>query len=297
MNKRPDFQAELTVDEFRVVQEAVPDLMLPVSLGVGTLEESGPDVDIRRSAALEALAGRQLLRSMPGGAGDPHPLLLLALGLPSMAVHAMWVQSWTPTESSQTLVSISDQLMSAVTVTVARATDSPQTFAHECVDGRVTISLGSLALLVDHLDGLLAETPLEPVGVRTVTVLIGLVESRTLIAAIRAGDHLVVEQLAAQFGAADAVPVLRSLAATMESGLRLRVFRKPGTPLYSAEWFQGTTGEWVSMRVLANSPGEVTAQTLIDAGQVQVSRRHRSALLADILSVVTTLALEGERVR
>lgn len=301
MNDAPEFRAELTLDEYRVVQLGAPDLVLPASLGVGTLAESGPDVATRLSAAHATLSLRQLLAEGPtgtaAGSGDPHPLLLIALTLPLKAAHAMRVQSWTPTESSQTLVSISGGLMSAVTITLPRSKDSPETSARTSADGRVTISFGALSLLVDHLDGLLAGSPTEPAGVRALTVEIGLVESRTLIAAIRAGDHVIVEQLATQFGAMSVIPLLRSLASTMESGLRLRVFAKPGKPLYSAEWFQTTTGDWVSLRVLAPRTEAVTAQSLVDAGQVQLSRRHRSALLADILSVVTTLALEVERVR
>ncbi|SEN55670.1 hypothetical protein [Cryobacterium luteum] len=214
--KQPHFQAELALDEYRVVLQAAPDLVMPASLRVGTLAESGPDADRRGSAAVAALTGRQLLGRTAVGpgdvAGDPHPLLLVALGLPLMAVQAMRVQSWTPTESSQTVVSVAGRLMSAVTVTVPRCTDSPQISARASEHGRVAISLGSLSLLVGHLDGLLAAAPPEPAGMRALTVQLGLVESRTLIAAIRTGDDLVTEQLATQFGATAAVPLLRSLA-------------------------------------------------------------------------------------
>ena len=296
----PEFKAELSLDQFRVALEHSPDIMLPVSLDVGTLDGSAAhhpsSADERRTAGLAELTEQGVFDP---DTGTVHPLLRLALALPVAAEYAMHVQSWTPTTSSQTLISITGALMSEITITVKRSADSALTEVRETTEGTVHVTTGPLKLIVERVGALLEDTPPEPTDVAPLTVEIGLVESRSLIAAIQQGDPLVVEQLAAQLGVTAAVPLLRPLATTMEAGLRLRVTERPGLPRYSGEWFQGTTGSWFSMQVLGarDAEGELTAESLTDGGRLRIARVPRSAITTEVLGIVTTISIAETHAR
>jgi hypothetical protein len=286
------FAAELSLDEVRVLLEAAPaGFVVPAALAVGTIESSGPDAATRRDAAMTALTGRSLLDP------DVHPLLLLALGMPSGARHALQVQAWTPATSSQTLVSVAGALASIITVAVARSATETSTDVAATTTGSVSVAIGDLPLVVHRLDHLLDDAPPEPRGVRPLTVTVGLVESRSLIEAVREGDDAVVAQLAELFHAGDAVPILRGLAATAEAGIRMRSYLDRGRPFRRANFVQTATGAWVAMRVLARPgpDGSVTAQSLTDGGRVELGRFRRSSITAEIVSMVTAFELEDVR--
>lgn len=295
MEQDPEFDAHLTLDEFRLVLESAPaEVVVPAALSAGTFESSGADATTRRETARNTLTERGLM-----DIGGLHPLIVLALTMPLAARSAIQVQSWTPETSSQTLVSSAGRLVSIVTVTVERVKTLPATDVRTVTAGSATITVGGLPLVVDRLDHLLDDAPPEPAGVRPLSVTLGLVESRSLVEAVRQGDDEVVAQLAELLGAARAVPILRTLAATAESGLRLRAFVEHGRPLFRASWFQGSTGAWVTMRVLAgrDGGGEVSAQSLTDAGRLELGRFRRSAITAELISVVSAFEVEAARGR
>lgn len=263
----PAFNATFTLDEFRVLQTELPELTLPASLDVGTIADSVGDgsADERRERAVESLRATC----------DPtDPLLRLALTLPVAAEYSIHVQAWTPSTTSQTMVALNPSVTSVITIMLPRDTTADFSSPHSSHGGTVQVTLGSRSIIVGELLSLLDEAPAEPARVEPTTVRIGVVESRSLIEAIKQGDAEVVEQLALQFQAADALPLLRPLAATMEARFRMHVFAQPGRPVFSTEWFQASTTEWVTARLSAtaeHSDGKVTAQTITDT---EIGRAH-----------------------
>lgn len=296
----PSFTAELTLDEFRYLVELTPPIPLPVSLTVGSLggsSTSDDDLDRRRTSARIALETKNLL-TVPAGRDDPtelrHPLLLLALALPLAAQHAIQVQSWTPGTSSETLICVADGIASTVTITLERSDDLPSTQISTARDGVVRIVLGSLALIVEAIEGLLEGTPREPGKVEPLMVEVGLVESRSIIEAIRSGDPAVVDQVAGLFDALAALPLLRSLAATMEAGIRIRAYDH-GILGFTADWVQSESGEWIGFRLLGSpdANGETTAQSVVDSARVELTRRRRNMVGADLISLVSSYQMEA----
>lgn len=303
----PAFSAELTLDEFRVVAECAPELVLPSILHLGSLEESAsegtPPVEERRAAALESLIARKLVSAVAESSGQRtveqihtgtlslHPLLHSALMVPLVAHTAIRVQSWIPKTSSQSLVALGGVVASTMTVTLDRARDAEITDPRRQTTGFVDIRVGPLSSAVDALIALLEGAPPEPENVRVVSIRLGLVESRSLIEAIRQGDDVVVSQMATQLDANDAVEILRAMAATMEAGFRLQVSERPGAVIHEVDWVQATSNEWVSMRIVPpDGATEVTAELLTGEGQVEIVRASRSMITAEILSVMSTVA-------
>ena len=287
----PSFTADLTLDEFRLVRELNSDLELPLALAVGGFSD-----DAGKSAERRHLARASLVQSKLVGSDDEatHPLLVLALSMPMGPQHAIQVQSWTPTTSSQTVITVIANLMSSVTVTLERSKDAATTDPFTAVSGAVRVVLGDLGLIVQSIQDLLAGSAPAPDRVVPMTVEVGLVESRSLIDGIRTGDAAVVDKLASLFSAHEAVPLLRSLAATMESGARIRA-SDPAGPRYSADWVQASTGEWVGFRLLGNPEmdSDPSAQAIVDGARVELTRRRVPTFIADILSLASSYRLEG----
>jgi hypothetical protein len=214
--------------------------------------------------------------------------------MPMGPEHAIQVQSWTPATSSQTVISVVGDLMSSITVTLDRSKNAATTEPRAAVAGRVRVALGGLGLMVDSIQDLLAGSSVEPDRVIPMTIEIGLIESRSLIDGIRTGDAAVIDKLATLFSAHDAVPLLRSLAATMESGVRIRA-SDPAGPRYSADWVQASTGEWVGFRLLGNPElgGDSSAQAVVDGTRVELTCRRTPSFVADVLSLASSYQLEG----
>jgi len=223
-----------------------------------------------------------------------HPLVLMALTVPLAARYSVQVQSWTPTTSSQTLMSITSSLTSAVTISIPRSTSDPVTDVRSARAGEVRIRVGPVSIVTAEVDALLSGAPPEPVGVRPARAEVSLVESRALMEAIRLPNQAVVGQLATQFDAVEAVPLLRLLAATMEAGFRMHVYAVPGRPLRAIEWFQAPTGEWVTLRLIParDAEGVVTAEALTDEGRVEIVRQRRSVIVAESVAVVSAMVKE-----
>lgn len=290
----PRFTADLTLDEFRLIRELTPDLDVPLNIEVGGFGGDSAQSDARRRSARESLALNQLL----GGDDQPvHPLLVLALSMPMGPEHAIQVQSWTPGTSSQTVISVIGDLMSSITVTLDRSKDAASTDPRTALAGVVHVSLGDLGRIVESIQGLLEGSAAVPDRVVPATFQIGLVESRSLIDGIRTGDVAVLDKLATMFSAHDAVPLLRSLASTMESGVRIRA-SDPAGPRYSADWVQASTGEWVGFRILGSPQlgADPSAQAIMDEARVELTRRRTPTFVADVLSLTSSYALEGARV-
>lgn len=226
--------------------------------------------------------------------GAVHPLLLMALSVPWAAQYSVQVQSWTPTTSSQTLMSVTSSLTSVVTISIPRSTSDPVTDVRASSVGEVRIRVGPISIVAVEVQALLDVAPPEPVGVRPARAEVGLVESRALIEAIRLPDSAVLEQLAVQFDAVAAVPLLRLLAATMEAGFRMHVYAVPGRPLRAIEWFQAPTGEWVTLRLIParDADGVVSAESLTDDGRVEIVRQRRSVIVAESVAVVSAMVKE-----
>ncbi|TFB85331.1 hypothetical protein E3O44_14215 [Cryobacterium algoricola] len=294
MSDEPQFDVTLTLDEFRVLLECAPETVLPASLAVGVLDASVASQS-RRDTARIALGTRNLVDAESA----PHPLLAMALAMPLVADSSIQVQSWNPATTAWTLVALAGRSMALFTIELPRSRTEPVTDALTATVGEITITLGPVALVSGRLGALLADSPAAAPGFSPVRVEIGLVESRSILAAIRRGDHALVDRLAAQFGAAAAVPVLRSLAGTMEAGFRLHSFVRPGTPVRALEWFQSSSGDWLSMHLAASADadGTVTPQALVDTGRVLIQRQRHRDITAELLNLISTVTIGASHVR
>ncbi len=300
------FRAELTLDEFRVLGECKRDLFVHPLLQLGTLEDSGsvdgPSVAERRATALTGLEDRQMIFAAAAEStvksesqhSDSvwvvNPLLVSALMFPLVATTAIKVQSWTPKTSSQSLVGAHESLASMFTVTVDRRTGAASTDPRNETAGLLKIQVGPVLSVTDALIALIDAAPPEPPEVKPMSVRLGLVASRSIIEAIHQGDDAVVARIAQQFDAADAVGILRTLAATMEAGFHMQVSVRPGQVVRDIEWVQSTANEWVTMRlVVPDGAGEVTADLLTTEGEVDIRRDTRSLISAEIVSMMITI--------
>lgn len=302
------FSADLTLDELRFVAECFPDLALPPILQLGSFEESSsddiPSVEDRRTAVQDSLTDRALIATdtaqssedtaddtSPATPWQLNPLLRSALVFPLVAQSAIRVKSWIPKTSSQTLVAVSGSIAATMTVTLSRDRGADTTDPRTQTVGQLSIRLGPLSSVTDALIALIDEAPAEPKDLRPGSRRVGLVASRSIIEAIRQGDDLVVARLAEQFDAVDAVGVLRTLAATMETGFHLQVSVRPGRIVHEVEWVQSSKNEWVTMRIVVpGNPTTVNAEVLTDDGQVEILSGSRSMIVNEILSVLSSIA-------
>lgn len=312
----PRFDVTLTLDEFRVIAACIPTGGLHRALNIGSIVDSSrgeqPAAE-RETTARAALESRALLTADSAGTLAVHPLLMLSLLSVAPADHTISIQSWTPGFSSQTTVSVVGNLASVVTFTLPRRGNSKPPSIHTAQSGTAQISLGAPSIIVAAVDKLLVLSAPEPSPVTPLRVTIGLVESRSLIEALRRGDSVAVGRITTLFRAQSAVPLLLTLAASFESGMRIRAFDR-GAPRFSSTWAQSSKGEWIGFRLLGparrpedagaaaksapkqiKSQGQIDRQSLVESGRIELTRQHRTMIAADLVSLVISYTISENK--
>ena len=274
---------ELTVNELRAVCELVPELALPAGYTLGDLTEgkTGPDDEESLSAALASLTERGLVSHE--GDGDKEsvsPGLLFALTLHSVAEHAIRLFAWSPKDESRELVSVNRGACAGLRRVQVRGSQPGDSST------RIIVTFLYLGELAKHLlelvadKSLVAKTPLQ-------STTMGLVESRALLEAIRAGDQEFLQSLSARLDAQAGVELMSGLTRQMDSGLHLELLDKEARCLYIGDWFRGDDG-WISMTMIPER-FPVSGQSIAESGRIRLAKASRVLIRADLLELVAGL--------
>jgi hypothetical protein len=284
----------LTLPETQLLRDHLPGLILPAFVPATPLDESA-------DAAATALAGLQSRQLLDGDASLADAdwskrmpsVLLLGLSLQMTGRLVFQVQSWSPAADGglTTLLNnttVTETLCAGMTV---------QSSTGPTVPG-VDVSVAPVSGLYPALTGLL---PPESAALAraagtgaTGAVSVGLVESRALIAAIRAGDERVVASITAGFHAEGARDVLQDLSGAMGTGYRVKAFSTTGTggALFARDWFRGPRG-WLKLSVSVPPPEPgapaPTPQAVTDEGRVTIRRTDADGIRQDLLGLVAEI--------
>jgi hypothetical protein len=151
---------------------------------------------------------------------------------------------------------------------------------------RIIVTFMYLGELTKHLlelvvnDSLGAKAPL-----RSTTI--GLVESRALLEAIRAGDQEFLQSLSARLDVQADVELMSGLTRQMDSGFHLELLDKGARCLYLGDWFRGDDG-WISMTMIPER-FPVSGQTIAESGRMRLAKVSRALIRADLIELVAGL--------
>ncbi len=272
---------ELSVDELRAVCELVPELVLPSGYTVSDLSSSpvDPDDDAALAAGCASLKRRGLVsRQADGDQEGVAPALLFALSLHAVAERAIRIFAWSPADESRELISINRGACAGLRRVQVRGSGDPET--------RIVVTFMYLGELTKHLLELVADnSPGMNAPLKSTTI--GLVDSRALVEAVRAGDQEFLASLGSRIGAGDDVDLMSGLTRQMDAGFHLELLDKEAHCLYMGDWFRGDDG-WISMTVI---PGQfpVSGQSLAESGRMRLAKVSRSLIRADLLELVAGL--------
>jgi hypothetical protein len=285
----------LTLPEVQLLRDHLPGLSLPAFVPAAALEDS-EDEAASPAVVLAALQSRQLLDDEATLADDDWSkrmpsVLLLALSLQMTGRLVFQVQAWRPGAAGGLLdtllnnTTVTDTLCAGMTVRASTGADVPE----------AELTVAPVSGLYPTLAELLPPEPTEhgrPAGtVSTGAASLGLVESRALIAAIRAGDERVVASITADFHAEGARDVLQDLSGAMGTGYRIKAFSSVGAggALFARDWFRGPRG-WLKLSVAVPPPepgaAAPTAQAVTDEGRVTIRRTDADGIRQDLLGLV-----------
>ena len=274
---------ELSLNELRAVCDLVPELALPAGYTVNDLVPTPDDGDpAAQVSSLEAgyasLKARGLILRQADSEHDAVvPALLFALSLHGVADRAIRLFSWSPVDEVRELISVNRGACAGLRRIQRRGVRAgdPNT--------RVVVTFMYLGELAKHLLELVADSSS---GMNTPprSTTIGLVESRALVEAVRAGDQQFLQSLASRLDAEADVELMSGLTGQMNAGFHLELLDKEARCLYLGDWFRGTDG-WISMTV---APGEfpVSGQSLAESGRMRLAKVSRSLIRADLIELV-----------
>lgn len=279
----------LTVAELRFVVDRVAELSLPSFLSPGDLEGAQADSDgsdVGDSAVFRSLQAKGVVDEDAEFSDNDltsvvSPVLVAGLGLHNLARFFLDVKAWSEAESNRLWVSVSGSLCAGFRVVSDRRPVGGESTQS------VEVTLFPLNQLVEFL---LEPVSADPVRVVPASAVVGLVESRSIIEALRRGEPAVAASIAQTFHCEDAVPLLSELVGSMEHGFKVLLFNHEGRAIFSADWFRGEGG-WLKMGLVAPPGGEsLSARSLADNGRISVTRAGVDFLRADLLSMVVSLA-------
>lgn len=268
---------DLSLDELRAVRDHLPGLVLPSFVPEGT---PSPGVD-----TVSALVERGVLTTVPAAdasswSEDLDAPFLLSLALQDAAAIVIQVSAWTPT--STTAHSTVIQATAASHLTVWTGADHG--------DARARVRGTVLDLAWQTLASLVPE--LQVVDRVRGTTTVSTVASQAIVDAIAGRDARVLDAVVKELHVpADAVPLFRGLAEPVRHGFRVKAFTLDSGPVFAGNWFGTSTG-WLRMSVgldAAARTGEVTPETITDAGTVTVTAQTDEDIRTELLSLVAGL--------
>ncbi len=261
---------ELTVNELRAVCELVPELLLPSGYTVGDLGPAEPDQDEGSAleSAFDSLRQRGLVnRRADSDTDDVAPGLLFALSLHAVAERSLRAFAWSPKDESRELISVNRGACAGLRRVQARGSGSGDRTT------RIVVTFMYLGELAKHLLELVADNSIGNRGPLKSTI-IGLVESRALVEAVRAGDQELLASLTERLDAHADAELMSGLTRQLDAGFHLELLSKEARCLYVGDWFRGEDG-WISMTV---DPGRfpISGQSIAESGRMRLARVTRS---------------------
>jgi hypothetical protein len=272
-------QFELTLDELRLLRDRIPGLVLP-----SFIQPVPPDDEDAAFASLRAggLVGDTTVSCEADWTGTIAPAVTYALALQMMGDFVLQIDGWSPNQVTAHSSTVTRGVASGLTAvaTTTQPDPLPSTVVALTLAPVANLSK-SLADLIPSTEGMSAAPSGKPVTV-------GLVESRALVAAIRAGDPRVIGAVAAEIHSPGAQEALGPLAGPLTSGFRAKVFTPSGGCVYSGDWFLGTTG-WLKISVAASPDpsGSVTAESVTDTGTVTITAVTAESIEIQLLNLVS----------
>ncbi|WP_205245046.1 hypothetical protein [Leifsonia tongyongensis] len=272
---------ELSIDELRAVCELVPELVLPSGYTASDLSPLPDDAneDTAIAAGHASLKERGLVG--PQADGDPEgvaPALLFALSLHAVAERALRIFAWSPAEESRELISVNRGACAGLRRVQRRGALDPT--------ARIVVTFMYLGELTKHLLELVADNSPGTNSPLTSTT-IGLVDSRAVVEAVRAGNQEFLASLTSRSGDDQDVELMSGLTRQMDAGFHLELLDREARCLYMGDWFRGDDG-WISMTVI---PGQfpVSGESLAESGRMRLAKVSRSLIRADLLEMVAGL--------
>ncbi|MBF4583116.1 hypothetical protein ITJ54_10590 [Curtobacterium sp. VKM Ac-2865] len=268
---------DLSLDELRAVHDHLPGLVLPSFVPEGTSTADAGLVDV--------LVAKGVLTAMPTPAAeswseDLDAPFLMTLALQNAGAIVIQVSAWTPT--STTAHSTVIQATAASHLTVWTGADHG--------DARARVRGTVLDLAWQTLASLVPE--LQVVDRVRGTTTVSTVASQAIVDAIAGRDARVLDAVVKELHVpADAVPLFRGLAEPVRHGFRVKAFTLDSGPVFAGNWFGTSTG-WLRMSVgldAAARTGEVTPETITDAGTVTVTAQTDEDIRTELLSLVAGL--------
>ncbi|HEY8911830.1 hypothetical protein [Lacisediminihabitans sp.] len=271
---------ELTLDELSLLREHIPGLVLPSFIQSNAVPDEGAAFAAMRK---RELVGEATIASEVDWTATIAPAVKLALALQMSGDFIFQVTAWTDTEVTAHSSTVTGGVASGLTAASAR-----QNAQAPLAPAGIVLTLAPVAVLSKSLAELLPSTAGAPVAPSSGPLTVGLVESRALVAAIRAGDPRVIDAVAADIHAADAQTVFSQLAGPITAGFRVKVFTLSGGCVYSGDWFLGANG-WLKISVAASPApnASVTAQSVTDGGSVTISAVTAKSIEVELLSLVS----------
>ncbi|MFC5928609.1 hypothetical protein D6T64_21570 [Cryobacterium melibiosiphilum] len=290
-----DSRVDLTVAELRLIRDHIPGLLLPDFLPPAATETaaaaaSGQALDRLRAAGLVTAAATL---AEPDWTDAVMPALRVPLALQMAGDFVFQVSAFTPAERTDHASTVTRGACSGLTVITPRlsATDAAAraVVALTPVD-RLWTSLCELVpgeLVPGAVANPAAEASAAPSPVPSVAI--GLVESRALIAAMRAHDRSVIDALATELHVErPARQLLEDLSGSLDTGFRVKAFTATGC-VYSHDWFLGPRG-WITVRLsVSGAAADISATDVVDGGTVRLTRARREDIRVDLLGIVATL--------
>jgi hypothetical protein len=270
---------ELALDELSMLRDHIPGLILPSFIR--------PSLGRDESVLFESLRERELidertLASEADWTATIAPAVRLALALQMSGDLVFHITAWNATELIEHSSTVTRGVASGLTVATARRNGQLSLRPAD-----VTMTLAPVAALATLLAELVPSTTEVDGAPSGALVTMGLVESRALVAAIRAGDPRVIGAVASEVHAPQGPTVFSQLAGPITTGFRMKVFTPSGGCVYSGDWFLGAN-TWLKISVAAPSTNaSPTAQSITDSGAVTISAVTARSIEVELLSLVS----------
>ena len=290
----------LTLPELLLLREHLPGLVLPAFVPATRMGDSVND-----GASPADLLARLQSRQLVDGEADLTEadwsqrlpsVLLLGLSLQMTGQLVFQVQAWSGGASGGLATTahsttVTETVCAGLTLRSPAGAEAPT----------VAVTVAPLSGLYPSLAELIPADPAADtrpgIAISAGAVSLGLVESRALIDAIRAGDERVVASLTTEFHTEGARDVLQDLSGAMGTGYRIKAFGTADTAadrvLFSRDWYRSPRG-WLKMSVTlprpeGDSPPVSTAQALTDTGRVTIRRTSAAGIRQDLLGLIAEI--------
>lgn len=203
------------------------------------------------------------------------PEIVNLFELANRASHVIHVESWQGMSATRAALTVHRGVCCEF-----RLTTGPQTSGRVALVVHPAAGLGAVlaALLSPELSTEAAVADAPPRGAS-----LGLVESQSVIQALRLGDPRVLQTLVSSLHCADYLALVAPFAGGIPGGFTLQTVDSAGSLRVPSQYFQSHDGKWLATELLAEpAPTRPHPNDLLTSGRLRITRVGRRDILADI---------------